>query len=214
MRRLALALLPLLAACASGPAPPDWQLEAHGAIGQYEAAYLEGDAKGAAADFARARHALAATGRAELVAKAELLRCAVRTASLEFDDCPGFAPLAADAGAAARAYAAYLRGEWEGIDAAQLPAAQRRIVAGGHAASIDDPLSRLVAAGVLLRTKRIAPPDIAAAIEAASSQGWRRPLLAWLGVEEQRARDAGDAEAAAHIRRRIDLVLEKGPGSN
>jgi len=208
VKRLAALGVLLAAACAGGPPPPDWQLEAHGALEQYKAAYLKGDAKSAALEFARARKELSSTGRAELVAKAELTRCALATASLAFDDCPGFAPLAADAGAAARAYAAYLAGRWDGLDAALLPAAQRTIVAGGRAAPIEDPLSRLVAAGVLMRTKRIAPPDIAAAIEAASSQGWRRPLLAWLGVEEQRARAAGDAQAADRIRRRIELVLQ------
>ncbi|MEX2239862.1 MAG: hypothetical protein WD775_04115 [Burkholderiales bacterium] len=204
------AVLLLAAACASGPLPPDWQLEAHGALENYKAAYLKGDAKSAALEFARARGELASTGRAERVAQAELTRCALATASLEFDDCPGFAPLAADAGAAARAYAAYLAGRWDGLDAALLPAAQRAVVAGGTAAPIAEPLSRLVAAGALFRTQRIGPPDIAAAIEAASAQGWRRPLLAWLGVEERRAQAAGDAGAAAQIRRRIELILEGG----
>ena len=208
MKRLAPLVFALAAGCAGGPPPPDWQLEAHGALEAYESAYLKGDAKSAASEFARARHELAATGRAELVARAELTRCALETASLDFGDCPGFAPLAADAGPAARAYAAYLAGRWDGLDASLLPAAQRAVVAGGHAASIEDPLSRLVAAGVLVRTKRIAPPDIAAAVEAASSQGWRRPLVAWLGVEEARARSAGDVDAAAALRRRIELVLE------
>ncbi len=208
MKRLAALGVLLAAACAGGPSPPDWQLEAHGALEQYKAAYLKGDARSAALEFARARKELSSTGRAELVAKAELMRCALATASLEFDDCPGFAPLAADAGAAARAYAAYLAGRWDGLDASLLPAAQRAVVAGGGAAAIAEPLSRLVAAGVLLRTERIAPPDIAAAIEAASSQGWRRPLVAWLGVEEERARAAGDLDAAASIRRRIELVLQ------
>lgn len=207
MKRLAALGALLLTACAGGPPPPDWQLEAHGALQIYKAAYLKGDERSAQLEFARARSELASTGRAELVAKAELTRCALRTASLEFDDCPGFAPLAADAGPAARAYAAYLDGRWEGLEASLLPEAQRAIVTGGTAAPIADPLSRLVAAGVLMRTKRIAPPDIAAAIEAASADGWRRPLVAWLGVEEARARAAGDTEAAASIRRRMELVL-------
>jgi hypothetical protein len=205
---LAVLAVLLVAACAGGPPPPDWQLEAHGALEAYKAAYLKGDAKSAASDFARARHELAATGRAELVAKAELMRCALETASLEFGDCPGFAPVAADAGPAARAYAAYLAGRWQGLDVALLPPAQRAVVAGARAGSIEDPLSRLVAAGVLMRTERIAPPDIVAAVEAASSEGWRRPLVAWLGVEEARARSAGDVDAAAALRRRIELVLE------
>jgi hypothetical protein len=74
-----------------------------------------------------------------------------------------------------------------------------------HKAS-DDPLSRLVAYAVALRNGSINPAGISAAVEVASAQGWRRPLLAWLGVQEKRALDAGDREAAAAIRRRIELI--------
>jgi hypothetical protein len=65
-----------------------------------------------------------------------------------------------------------------------------------------------VAAGVLLRTARIRPEDVGIAVETASAQGWRRPLLAWLGVQERRALAAGEAQAAAEIRRRMELVTE------
>jgi hypothetical protein len=44
------------------------------------------------------------------------------------------------------------------------------------------------------------------AVAIASAQGWRRPLLAWLGLLEKRAKDAGDGEAAARLRRRMDLI--------
>ena len=158
------------------------------------------------AEFARARAALSATGRAELVARAELVRCAAQVASLAFDDCPGFAALAADAGAPERAYAEYIAGRWQGLDASLLPAQHRVVVAGGVLP--EEPMSRLVAAGALLRAGRIDPAGIAAAGEAASANGWRRPLLAWLGVQEKRAADAGDGEAAARIRRRIELITK------
>lgn len=117
----ALAGAALLGACASRPPPPRWQLDAHGALGNYQSAYLRGEARIAEQEFARARSELASTGSVELVARAELTRCALQVASLEFDDCPGFQPLAQDAGAAARAYAAYLIGRREGIDASLLP---------------------------------------------------------------------------------------------
>lgn len=205
----------LLGACASGPPPPQWRLDAHGALGNYQAAYLRGEARIAAQEFARARSELASTGSVDLVARAELTRCALQVASLEFDDCPGFQPLAQDAGAAARAYAAYLGGRWEEVDASLLPAQHRAVLsvssgggAGGEVAGIEDPASKLVAAGVLFRVGRIAPADIAAAVDAASENGWRRPLVAWLGVQEKRAQAAGDVEAAAAVRRRIELVLD------
>ncbi len=195
-----------LAACAGGPPAPDWQAAAHGALGSFEAAYLEGRTRAAEQEFQRARAALSATGRADLVARAELVRCAVRVASLEFDDCPGYLALAADAAPAERAYAAYLAGKPQAADIGLLPgtiAPSRRAAAFPRS---EDPLARLVAAGVLFRQARIDPAGIALAVDTASAQGWRRPLLAWLGVQARRADEAGDAAAAAAIRRRIRLV--------
>lgn len=209
----AVAAVTLLAACAGTP-PPDWALSARGALRNFEQAALRGDTRLADAEFARARAELARTGRADLVARAELLRCALRVASLDFDDCPGFAPLARDADAPSRAYAAYLAGRADDADAALLPAWHRqalgRIGEAGVVTGIEDPVSRLVAAGVLLRSGRIVPADIATATETASRQGWRRSLIAWLGVGERRALAAGDVQAAARIRRRIELVLGSG----
>jgi hypothetical protein len=218
----ALLVAALLAACASGPAPPQWRLDARGALEAFESAWLRGQVRVAAQEFARARSELASTGDARHVAQAELTRCALQVASLELDDCPGFRPLAQDAGAAARAYAAYLAADWQGLDVALLPASHRAVVAqhvagsaqaaqaaqGAALAAIEDPLSRLVAAGALFRAGRIVPAGIDAAVDTASTQGWRRPLLAWLGVKEKRAQAAGDAQAAAAIRRRIELVLD------
>jgi hypothetical protein len=176
------------------------------ALKNFEKAYLEGDTRGADAEFARARTALTATGRPDLVARAELMRCAAQVASLAFDDCPGFMALAGDAAAPERAYAEYISGRWQGLDASQLPAQHRLVVAGG--ALPEEPMARLVAAGALLRVGRIDPAGIAAAGETASANGWRRPLLAWLGVQEKRAADAGDGEAAARIRRRLELITK------
>jgi hypothetical protein len=197
----------VLAACASKPQPPSWQPEARGALDGYTDAWLKGDTLAADAEFARARRETASTGRFDRVAQAELVRCAVQVAALE-TDCPGFAAIAAEATPAQRAYAAYLDGRWQGLDAGLLPAQHRPVVANGTLAGVADPLSRLVAAGALLRAGRIAPGDIGAAVETASAQGWRRPLLAWLGLQEQRAQAAGDAAAAARIRKRIALVAE------
>ena len=70
----------------------------------------------------------------------------------------------------------------------------------------EEPLSRLVAAAVQLKTATITPAAIGAAVEVASFQGWRRPLLAWLGIQAKRAEEAGDQVALQGIRRRIELV--------
>ena len=71
---------------------------------------------------------------------------------------------------------------------------------------ITDPMSQLVAAGVLFRREQAGPDALALAVETASSQGWRRPLLAWLGVQRLRAEKAGDTSETERLRRRIELV--------
>lgn len=196
--------------CASHPPPPSWQPDAKSSLDGYTAAWLEGDTLAAEAEFARARRATASTGRFEVVAQAELVRCAARAAALVYD-CPGFAALAADATPAQRAYAAYLNGRWQGLDAQLLPEQHRAVVAGGNLAGVADPLARLVAAGALFKAGRITPAGITTAVDTASGQGWRRPLLAWLGVEEQRARAAGDGAALEQIRRRLALISDQAP---
>jgi len=206
-RLLTFSLAVALAACASKPQPPAWEPDARGALDGFTADWLRGDTAAADAEFARARRETDSTGRFDLVAQAELLRCGVRVAGLDYD-CPGFAALAADATPAQRAYAAYLDGRWQGLDTGLLPEQHRAVVASGTLAGVADPLARLVAAGALLKAGRIAPAEIAAATDTASQQGWRRPLLAWLGVQERRALAAGDAAAAAGFRRRIDLASE------
>jgi hypothetical protein len=63
---------------------------------------------------------------------------------------------------------------------------------------------------VLLQRELLTPADIALAADTASNQGWRRPLLAWLGVQLKRAQIAGDASAAV-LQQRIDLVMQAKP---
>ena len=208
-----LSLAALISACASKPVPPDWQANAHGALKDFSAAYLTGNSRVANLEFARARSEIASTGRADLIARAELVRCATRVASLEFDNCAGMAGLSDDTGPSERAYAAFLAGRWPGVDAAALPAQHRALVTAGNEASrnaalagLQDPLAQLVAAGVLFQMGQLAPSGIAAAVNTASGQGWRRPLLAWLGVQARRAEAAGDGDAKARIQRRMDLV--------
>lgn len=207
----ALAALLQLAACAGGPPPPEWQTNARAALDRAVAADLAGQTRIADTEFGLARRELARTGRADQVALAELTRCAVRVAAVEFGPCTGFEALRVDASSAERAYADYLAGRVAPADVALLPAPHRAIGASGAASgaslkAIDDPLSRLVAIGVLFQRGGASPDAIALAVDTASAQGWRRPLLAWLGVQLELAEKAGDLAAAEQLRRRIALA--------
>jgi len=204
----------VLAACSSTPSAPDWHSNACSALGRAVKAYLVGDSRVAGVEFDLARRELASTGRAEQVALAVLTRCAVRAASLDVGPCKEFDALRPDVSAAERAYADYLANRVQAQDIALLPAQHRPIAASnlsGDAAvkalqAIDDPLARLVAASVLFQGGRANPAAIALAVETASEQGWRRPLLAWLGVQLALAEKSGDTVTAEQIRRRIALA--------
>lgn len=228
LNALVLAGVTLLSACASQPPTPDWQANAFAALKGFSSAYLSGNSRLADAELARAKSEIARTGRADLMARAELTHCAVRVASLEFDGCASYQPLAPEVTPQEQTYAAFLTGQWANLNPALLPAQYRSWVTnaaaqpvaapgmGGTAATaaasrlttLEDPLARLVAAGVLLQTQRLSPADIEVATETAAGQGWRRPLLAWLGVQRQRADTAGDTATRARLQRRINLVLQ------
>jgi hypothetical protein len=198
-----------LAACSSTPPAPDWQMNAKGALERSVEAYLAGNSRVEAAEFARAKSEVARTGRADLMARIELTRCAARVASLVQDECEGFEKLRPDAAPAERAYADYLAGRAE-ADASLLPPQHRATAARSADASaiqsIADPVSKLIAAGVIFRRGEASPALLDSAVEIASAQGWRRPLLAWLGVQLIRADKAADAGEADRLRRRIALV--------
>lgn len=197
-----------VSACGSTPPPPDWQMNAKGSAERAAEAWLSGNAKVEDVEFQRARSEVSRTGQPALMARLELTRCATRVAALVFEPCAGFDAVAGDSAPVEKAYARYLAGQASAEDAALLPAPHKALVGaqGADLKGITDPLSRLIAAGVLLRRGAATPEVVAVAVDTASQRGWRRPLLAWLGVQLKQAQAAGAADEAARVQRRIDLV--------
>ena len=136
--------------------------------------------------------------------------------------------LALDAEPAEWNYALFLAGQWDQLQPDQLPEPYRewaqleRAKIGRPAPSgagtpgnsshistlelISAPQSRLIAAAIRHQSGLITPADVGLAVETASRQGWRRPLLAWLGVQHALAKASGDVGTAARVQRRIDLL--------
>lgn len=208
----------LVGACANNPPTPEWRLNAKSGLDRALAAWLAGDTRVEAQEFEIVRSEIARTGRPALLARAELVRCASRVASLVIEPCAAFQALAQDAEPPERAYAAFLAGQAVPQDVPLLPEQQRALAAAGATPASDlaalermtDPLSRLVGAAVSLQRGRASPGVVGLAVDTASAQGWRRPLLAWLHVQLRRAESAGDSAVAERVRRRIGLV-EGGP---
>ncbi|MEJ6020955.1 hypothetical protein [Ramlibacter sp. PS4R-6] len=212
LRILLLSIAALLAGCGTtgtGTAPGG-RGSGGDPLQRYSNAYLKGDARTEAMELERARTEPGVTP--VVAARIEVTRCALQVASLVFEACQGFDRLRRDAAPADRAYADYVAGRVTPADVPLVPEQHRAIAAGredaGTLQAIRDPASRLVAAGVLLRTGRATPQVVQVAVDTASQQGWRRALLAWLNVQAQRADRAGHRDEAERIRRRISQVGE------
>ncbi|MEX8194257.1 hypothetical protein [Comamonas guangdongensis] len=213
----------VVAGCGNRPPAPDWALNAEAAAQRAGSAYLQGQQRIETLQWQTARQAVASTGRPDQAARLELMRCAARVASLDWNGCTEYEGLAQDATAEEQAYARYLHAQPLAQDLALLPQAQRavaaRLAAGGSAddslldavAAIPEPLSRLLAAAVLLRGGAASPRLLQLGVDTASSQGWRRPLMAWLLLQLKAAQQAGDTAAAAPLERRLRLLDASAP---
>ena len=215
---ITLILAILLPACSGGPPPADWKLNAVSLLEHSQQRWLEGDSKSADLAMDQARKEIAKSGRIDLLARAELAICASKIASLDFSACAPFNTLETDASLTDKAYAHFLAADWNGLDTKTLPTHYADLISAKDDASankafdeIKDPLPRLIAAALLFKAGRADPTTLAAAVETASEQGWRRPLLAWLDVLHKRAMASQDTAAANQIQRRIDLIQGPNP---
>ena len=213
-----------LSACASGQKVPDWAINEQGAAERATEAYLSGNTREAGAEWRKAREEVTRTGRPDLLARLELARCAAQVAALDASPCSGYDAVAQDAAPPEQAYALYLRGQLPASDVALLPKAQQAIATQNPAqaatalAAIADPLSRLVAAGALAVRGPLPMAVVQQAVDTASTQGWRRALLAWLINQQRLAQEQGDTALAAQVQRRLELlqplVMEPAAGKD
>ncbi|KKW68916.1 hypothetical protein AAV94_02540 [Lampropedia cohaerens] len=214
-------MLLVVGGCASKPATPQWQTRTASAMALSEAAYLDGQERIAQQSLQQAREEVSRTASVVELARLELRQCALQIASLDWQPCSAYLTLPQDGVTPQlQAYHRYLGGAMlDTAERALLPPAQRQvatIVETSDAAlqalrAIDEPLSRLLGVAVLMR--RSGAPDpalIALAVETASHEGWRRPLLAWLLLQQRQATIAGDSALANEAASRIHILQSGG----
>jgi hypothetical protein len=209
MKILVLVLTLLLTACSSGSTVPDWQIDTQTAMARYTQYYLEGRSKLALASFNKARSASAATANVNAVAHLELVKCGVAMAALDSAPCTGYTALASTDPVDANYYH-FLLGNWQAIDTKALPSTYQPILNANSVkelniqiSQISNPLSRLIATSVSVIRQQYDMQTLEIAINTASEQGWRRPLLAYLLMQEKNTVNPTQQQL---IRARIDLL--------
>ncbi len=204
----------LLSACGSGgPPPPDWKTDAADSIERYQKHALLGEHTLAERYFQQAITASGGAGRVTDTARLWLVHCATRRAMLIDDPCAGYAELARiEVDAADQAYYQFLMLRWEAIDIDLLPKQHRELVRApadvrpSLLAKVDDPLAQLLGASLLVMRQEADAATLTLATETASSQGWRRPLLTYLKLQEAQAKSQGDAAQLERLAQRIELI--------
>jgi len=210
-----LSILLLFVGC--GPKPIPWLMEAHQRMENFKTDFLT-DRPPIVTDmhFQKAAEEIKKSGNLDLLGKVWLTRMALQVAVLaepEDGDYPKIE--AAEPDPANRNFYLFLKGD-AAVDGVLLPAQYRTFFAalnGGNAAEtgaavvkIDDPLSRLIAAGLAVRRHTENEALLQTAVETASRNGWKRALLAWLKRLGAFYEASGEAAKAASVRQRIDLI--------
>lgn len=211
MKALLITLTLLLSGCGGGPTVPDWKIDTQTAMARYTQHYLEGRSKLALASFDKARNASAATANINAVAHLELVKCGVTMAALDTSPCTGYTSLAQQNSDASDAtYYRFLTGDWQHLDKTQLPSQYHPLLQAQTVNDINtaieqitDPLSRLIAASISYAYLQHDDKTLQIAVATASAQGWRRPLLAYLRLQEKNTQDALQLQ---QIRTRIELL--------
>jgi hypothetical protein len=207
----------LLAGCSAKPAPV-WVAAGHKQLETFKQDFLTGREPAITEiHFRKAVEEIKKGGDADLLGKAWLTRMALQVAVREEPEGGEYLKTeAVEAVPANRNFYRFLKGDAAMVDVSLLPEPYRLFwtaFRSGDAAkaaitiaAIEDPISRLIAAGLAAGHCLENDAILRIAVETASQNGWKRVLLVWLERLKSSHEAAGDAAKASAIQSRIDLM--------
>ncbi len=178
----------LLVGCGSSKPKPDWTDASFNQLDNYKKSYLSGKERIAEAYFNKAVDEIKSGGDLDILARAYLTKYACQVAVLEaFDDREYLRIDAVEPVLQNRNFHSFLKGDFNNVDESQLPQQYEgflRAFKSGKKddiSKIDNPLSKLIVIGLLVKKNRDTETDLKLAIDTASQNGWKKALLAYLG---------------------------------
>ena len=214
---LILILLVFICACGSTQQLPDRKDVAFRNFESYKTNFLNGKEGVSEPHFNKAKQALSDGNDLYLLAKIYLTKYALHTAALEdFDDSEFVRINKLQPSESNFAYYNFLKGNFAAAEDNLLPSNYSGFIkaardkdlakAVGEIRSIGDPLSRLIACGILVKYISYDANILQSAVNTSAENGWRRPLLAYLTKLQKHYLDSGETIKAKDIRERLDLL--------
>jgi hypothetical protein len=207
----------LLVGCGSSKPVPDWVDASYNQLDNYKKNYLSGKERIAEAYFIKAVDEIRSSGDLVILARAYLTKYAVQVATLEtFDDREYLRIDAVEPVLQNKDFHSFLKGDFDNVNDKQLPqqyagffkafkrGKKNEIV---HEITImDNPLSKLIALGILVKKNNYDEGDLKIAIDIASQNGWKKALLTYLNKLQSFYEMNNEANKAAQIEERIQII--------
>ena len=207
----------LLFGCGSSKPVPDWTDASFNQLDNYKKSYLSGKELIAEAYFNKAVDEIKSSGDLDILARAYLTKYACQVAVLEaFDDREYLKIEAVEPVLQNKNFHGFLKGAFDNVDEKLLPqqyegflrafkSGKKEDVAR-EISKMDNPLSKLIAVGLLVKKNKVEEIDLKLAIDIASQNGWKKPLLAYLGKLQSFYKTNNEPDKAAHVEERIQLI--------
>ncbi len=207
----------LLVGCGSSKPVPDWTDASFNQLDNYKKSYLSGKERIAEAYFNKAVDEIKSSGDLEILARAYLTKYAVHVAVLDaFDDREYMRIDAVEPILQNKNFYSFLKGAFDNVDEKLLPqqyAGFLRAFQSGkkddvahEISKMDNPLSKLIALGLLVQKNKNDETDLKLAIDIASHNGWKKALLAYLFKLQSFYKTNNKPDKAAHVEERIQLI--------
>lgn len=206
----------IIAGCGSKPIP-DWRYESSGQLENYKKNYLKGRDQVAEFHFRKALEEVKRSGDLKIISKVYLTKYAIKVALLEDiidSEYPDIEVIEPDS--ENRNFFVFLKGNFSVVEASLLPKQYgsflkaciggKETLINDEISKIDDPLSKLVAIGIIVKKNIYNEATLLFAIDTASINGWQKPLLAYLDTLQHFYEAKNEKEKAAKVQQKIKVI--------
>jgi len=209
-------ILMLLAGCGSTPIP-DWTNAAFNQLDNYKKTSLIGNVNAAELHFNKALEEIKKSGDLDILARVYLIKYAIQTSLLEkIDDREYLRIEALYPSPVNKTYHAFLKADFDHVEPNLLPEQYRvffKVLRTGNPGDtideilkMEDPLSRLIATGLMIQYSNPDERCLQAAVDTASQNGWKKALMIYLNKLHSFYETKKDSAKALNTQKKLELI--------